>query len=75
MRAFGGGDLIGVTTLQAGLKWFETSFGVWAYQHVGGVDITLGGPLCAPSDRGEMLRRFLARSPRPMLIRPETAAG
>jgi lysylphosphatidylglycerol synthetase-like protein (DUF2156 family) len=68
VRAFGGGDLIAVTTLQPGLRWFETSFGAWAYQHVAGVDITLGGPLCAPGDRREMLRRFLARSRRPILF-------
>ncbi|MFO7564833.1 MAG: phosphatidylglycerol lysyltransferase domain-containing protein [Enhygromyxa sp.] len=68
VRAFGGGDLIAASTLQPGLRWFRTSFGGWAYAAVEGFDVTLGGPLCDPADRPEMIRRFLARSRRPILF-------
>ncbi len=68
IRAHAGGDLIAASTLQPGLRWFETSFGAWAYAAVDGFEVTLGGPLCAPGDRPEMLRRFLARSRRPILF-------
>jgi lysylphosphatidylglycerol synthetase-like protein (DUF2156 family) len=68
VREFGGGDLIAASTLQTGLQWFETSFGGWAYAKVGDVDLTLGGPLCAPEDRPEMIRRFLGFSRRPILV-------
>jgi lysylphosphatidylglycerol synthetase-like protein (DUF2156 family) len=68
IRTYAGGDLIAASTLQPGLTWFETSFGVWAYAAVDGYDVTLGGPLCDPTERPEMLRRFLARSRRPILF-------
>lgn len=68
IRQYAGGDLIAASTLQPGLQWFETSFGVWAYAHVDGFDVTLGGPLCDPGDRSDMLRRFLARSRKPILF-------
>jgi lysylphosphatidylglycerol synthetase-like protein (DUF2156 family) len=68
IRAYAGGDLIAASTLQPGLQWFETSFGAWAYADVHGFDVTLGGPLCDPADRPEMIRRFLARSRRPILF-------
>ncbi len=67
VQAFGDGDLIASATLQPGLDRFETSFGCWVYRRVAGIDVTLGGPLCAPHDRPRMLERFLARSPRPLL--------
>lgn len=67
VRRFGGGDLIACATLQDGLEAFETSFGFWAYRRVWGMDVTLGGPICAPSDRRAMIERFLARSRRPIL--------
>jgi lysylphosphatidylglycerol synthetase-like protein (DUF2156 family) len=35
---------------------------------VAGVDVTLGGPLCEPRDRPELLRRFLSWSPRPIFF-------
>ena len=47
LRALGNGDLVEYATLQAGLSYLETSFGYWAYRRIGGVDITLGGPVCA----------------------------
>ena len=68
VRRFGHGDLIACSTLQPGLQRFETSFGFWAYRRVRGMDITLGGPLCAPADRPEMIRRFLARARRPIFF-------
>jgi len=68
VRAYAGGDPIAASTLQPGLRWFETSFGAWAYHHVDGFDVTLGGPLCEPGDRPEMIRRFLARSRRPIFF-------
>lgn len=70
IRQYAGGDLIAASTLQPGMQWFETSFGVWAYAAVDGFDVTLGGPLCDPSDRSEMIRRFLARSRKPILNWP-----
>ena len=68
IRAHGDGDSIAASTLQPGLRRLETSFGAWAYHRVGGVDVTLGGPLCAAHDRAEMVRRFLSRSRRPVLV-------
>ena len=68
VRQFGGGDLIAVSALQPGMRWFETSFGAWPYVRVAGMDLSLGGPLCAREDRPEMIRRFLARSRRPILF-------
>jgi lysylphosphatidylglycerol synthetase-like protein (DUF2156 family) len=68
VQRHGQGDLIACSTLQHGLDVFETSFGFWAHRRVLGMDITLGGPICAPDDRPEMIRRFLSRSRRPVLF-------
>jgi lysylphosphatidylglycerol synthetase-like protein (DUF2156 family) len=68
VRRCGQGDLIACSTLQDGMEVFETSFGFWAHRRVLGMDITLGGPICAPDDRPEMIRRFLSRSRRPILF-------
>ena len=68
IRAHGDGDLIAASILQPGLRLFETSYGVWAYHRVRGVDVTLGGPLCAAHDRAAMVRRFLASSRWPLLV-------
>lgn len=65
---FGDGDLIACATLDPGLERFETSFGTWAFRRVGRVHAALGGPLCDPADRAEMLRRFLRVARRPMLF-------
>ena len=54
-----GADPISYSTLQAGLSYFETSFGYIAYRRAFGFDLTLGPPVCAPGDRVELLRRFL----------------
>ncbi len=67
VRRFGDGDLIAFSTLQPGLDRFETSFGVWTYRRVHGMDVTLGGPLCDASDRLAMIERFLSRARRPIL--------
>jgi lysylphosphatidylglycerol synthetase-like protein (DUF2156 family) len=76
VRAFGDGDLIAAATLQRGLGLFETSFGAFAYRELGGTWVTLGGPLCAPGDRGVMLERLLEKCPRPVLcyLRASTLA-
>ncbi len=66
VRAHGDGDLIASATLQDGMSVFETSYGAWAFRTTRGIDVTLGGPLCAPADRRDMIRRFLARSPKPI---------
>ena len=68
VRQWGQGDLIACSTLQPGLQRFETTFGYIAYQRVLGMDITLGGPVCAPTDRRELLDRFLAHSRRPIFF-------
>jgi lysylphosphatidylglycerol synthetase-like protein (DUF2156 family) len=68
IRSCGDGDLIAASTLQPGVQWFATSFGVIPYRRVAGIDVTLGGPLCEPRDRPELLRRFLSWSPRPILF-------
>jgi lysylphosphatidylglycerol synthetase-like protein (DUF2156 family) len=68
VRRCGQGDLIACSALQDGMEVFETSFGFWAHRRVLGMDITLGGPICAPDDRPEMIRRFLSRSKRPILF-------
>lgn len=68
VRRFGQGDLIACSTLQQGMEVFETSFGFWAHRRVRGMDITLGGPICAPDDRPEMIRRFLSHARRPILF-------
>jgi lysylphosphatidylglycerol synthetase-like protein (DUF2156 family) len=68
IRACGDGDLIAASTLQPGLQWFSTSFGLLPYRRVAGIDVTLGGPLCEPADRAELLGRFLAWSRRPILF-------
>jgi lysylphosphatidylglycerol synthetase-like protein (DUF2156 family) len=68
VRRCGQGDLIACSTLQEGLEVFETSFGFWAHRRVLGMDVTLGGPICAPDDRPDMIRRFLSRARRPILF-------
>jgi phosphatidylglycerol lysyltransferase len=68
VRSFADGDLIAVSALQPGLQWFSTSFGLLPYRRVAGIDVTLGGPLCEPRDRPELLRRFLSWSRRPILF-------
>jgi lysylphosphatidylglycerol synthetase-like protein (DUF2156 family) len=68
VRRCGQGDLIACSTLQQDIELFETSFGFWAHRRVHGMHITLGGPICAPDDRPEMLRRFLAHARRPILF-------
>lgn len=65
VRQFGT-DPIAYSTLQPGLRYFQTSFGFVAYRRVGGMDITLGPPVCAVPDRRDMLRRFRAHSRRPI---------
>jgi lysylphosphatidylglycerol synthetase-like protein (DUF2156 family) len=67
VRSFSEGDLIAYATLQSGLSHFDTSYGRWSYRRVGGIDVTLGGPLCAPRDRLDMARLFLAQSRKPLL--------
>lgn len=68
VRQWGEGELIACSTLQDGLLRFETSFGFLAYRRVLGMDITLGGPVCAPADRRELLARFLRYSRRPIFF-------
>ncbi len=68
VRRFGDGDLIACSTLQPNLEVFETSFGRWAYRRVRGMEITLGGPLCAEEDKPELIRRFLSSARRPILF-------
>jgi lysylphosphatidylglycerol synthetase-like protein (DUF2156 family) len=68
IRTFGDGDLIAFSALQPGMRWFETSFGAWPHVRVAGIDVTLGGPLCAAHDRTRMIERFLASSRRPLLF-------
>ncbi len=67
VRRFGAGDLIACSALQDGLSWMDCSYGAWPYRRVWGIDVTLGGPLCDPSDRPAMIERFLSRSRRPIL--------
>ena len=76
IRDFADGDLIAASTLQPGIEWFSTSFGAVPYRRVSGIDVTLGGPLCEPHDRPELLRRFLSWSRRPILfyVRESTLA-
>jgi lysylphosphatidylglycerol synthetase-like protein (DUF2156 family) len=76
IRSYADGDLIAASALQPGLQWFSTSFGVLPYRRVAGIDVTLGGPLCEPADRREMLRRFSSWSRRPILfyLREKTLA-
>jgi lysylphosphatidylglycerol synthetase-like protein (DUF2156 family) len=63
-----GSDPISYSTLQAGLSYFETSFGYVAFQRAFGFDLTLGPPVCASSDRAELLQRFLRSSRRPLFF-------
>ena len=67
VRSFSEGDLIAYATLHSGLSHFDTSYGRWSYRRVGGIDVTLGGPLCAAQDRLDMARAFLAQSRKPLL--------
>ncbi|MCP3139466.1 phosphatidylglycerol lysyltransferase domain-containing protein [Pyxidicoccus xibeiensis] len=63
-----GADPISYSTLQAGLSYFETSFGYIAYQRALGFDLTLGPPVCAPGDRAALLQRFLQAGRRPLFF-------
>lgn len=62
-----GTDPIACSTLQPGLRRMETPLGYIAHRRVLGTNITLGPPVCAPSDRAELLRTFLHRHRRPLL--------
>jgi lysylphosphatidylglycerol synthetase-like protein (DUF2156 family) len=59
-----GSDPIAYSTLQRGLRYFETDKGYIAYHSAWGVHITLGPPVCAPQDRSELALRFLRAKPR-----------
>ncbi|WP_164020269.1 phosphatidylglycerol lysyltransferase domain-containing protein [Pyxidicoccus trucidator] len=63
-----GADPISYSTLQPGLSYFETSYGYIAYQRAFGFDLTLGPPVCAASDRAELLQRFLQEGRRPLFF-------
>jgi lysylphosphatidylglycerol synthetase-like protein (DUF2156 family) len=71
-----GSDPISYSTLQAGLSYYETSFGYIAYQRAFGFALTLGPPVCAAGDRAEMIQRFLSALRRPLFfyVSRETAA-
>lgn len=61
-----GDDPIAFSTLQDGLRYCETSYGYIAYQRIWGIDISLGPPIAAPSDRAALVERFLRHSRRPL---------
>ncbi|HVG58515.1 MAG TPA: phosphatidylglycerol lysyltransferase domain-containing protein [Hyalangium sp.] len=63
-----GSDPISYSTLQPGLSYFETSFGYIAFQRAFGFDLTLGPPICAGSDRAELIQRFLRGHWRPLFF-------
>jgi lysylphosphatidylglycerol synthetase-like protein (DUF2156 family) len=63
-----GSDPISYSTLQPGLSYFETSFGYIAFQRAFGFDLTLGPPICADSDRTELIQRFLRGHRRPLFF-------
>lgn len=63
-----GSDPISYSTLQPGLSYFETSFGYIAFQRAFGFDLTLGPPICAGSDRAELIQRFLRGHRRPLFF-------
>jgi lysylphosphatidylglycerol synthetase-like protein (DUF2156 family) len=63
-----GSDPISYSTLQPGLSYFETSFGYIAFQRAFGFDLTLGPPICAGSDRAELIQRFLRSHRRPLFF-------
>jgi len=63
-----GSDPISYSTLQPGLSYFETSFGYVAFQRAFGFDLTLGPPVCASSDRAELVQRFLRSSRSPLFF-------
>lgn len=63
-----GSDPISYSTLQPGLSYFETSFGYIAFQRAFGFDLTLGPPICADSDRAELIQRFLRGHRRPLFF-------
>jgi lysylphosphatidylglycerol synthetase-like protein (DUF2156 family) len=63
-----GSDPISYSTLQPGLSYFETSFGYIAFQRAFGFDLTLGPPICAGSDRAELVQRFLRSHRRPLFF-------
>jgi len=62
-----GYDPIGCALLQKNLRYFETSYGILAYRRVLGMDITLGAPICADSDKKELVSQFLSRAKKPIL--------
>ncbi len=63
-----GSDPIAVSTIQPGLKYFDTEHGYVAYQRAFGVSLSLGGPICAPQHEIELARRFLAEVPNAALF-------
>jgi lysylphosphatidylglycerol synthetase-like protein (DUF2156 family) len=67
VRQYGQGDLIACSVLQQGMECFKTSYGAWFYRKVHGLEVTLGGPLCAKQDRHELTRRFLSVAKKPVL--------
>jgi lysylphosphatidylglycerol synthetase-like protein (DUF2156 family) len=58
-----GADPIAVSTVQPGLRYFDTELGYVAYQRSFGVCLSLGGPICAPRDEVALAKRFLAEVP------------
>ena len=62
-----GHDPISCALLQKDLNYFETSYGILAYRRVYGIDISLGPPICAASDKKEIVARFLTRTKKPVL--------
>jgi lysylphosphatidylglycerol synthetase-like protein (DUF2156 family) len=71
-----GSDPISYSTLQPGLEYFETSYGYIAYRRALGFDLTLGPPICAASDRAELIQQFLRsrRSPLFFYVQKEIAS-
>lgn len=65
MRAYGS-DPISYSTIQPGMSYYDTSFGYIAFVKAFRFDITLGAPICAESERADMIRRFLSAKRRPL---------
>lgn len=63
-----GADPISYSTLQPGLSYFDTSYGYVAYAKAAGVSLTLGPPVCAPSDRSKLVEKFLGGVKRPVFF-------
>ena len=68
IQQFGSGDVISYAHLQPQLERFQTSYGLWSYRTFGDITITLGGPLCSPVNRQDMLRKFLQDKKKPILF-------